>query len=138
MVSGISTTTNNEAELSEENGKIPLLWDEYVENSVDNKTFNKANSKYFYGIYSNYASDENGDYKYTIGVEVTKPKNAIVIENQRYLVFSKQGEFPGVVLDAWKDVWAYFAGTPEYTRAFKIDFEKYVEETEVEIYISIL
>ena len=137
MISGISVVTNNEFEMSEENGKIAGLWEEYFEKDVYKKTFDKANSDFMYGVYSNYESDASGNYKVTVGVEVTKPKNAIVIEDKKYLVFSKQGELPMVVVELWEEIWAYFEKNSEYVRAFEIDFEKYAKEDEVEIYVSI-
>ena len=137
MISGISVVTNNEFEMSEENGKIAGLWEEYFQKDIYKKTFDKANSDFMYGVYSNYESDASGNYKVTVGVEVTKPKNAIVIEDKKYLVFSKQGELPMVVVELWEEIWAYFEKNSEYVRAFEIDFEKYAKEDEVEIYVSI-
>lgn len=137
MIAGISVVTNNQNETNEETAKIAQLWDEYFQNNIHNKTFDKANDGYMYGVYSDYTSDVNGDYKVTIGVEVKKPKKAIVIEDERYLVFSNKGELPQVVIDTWEEIWAYFEGEPEYERSYNIDFEKYVSEDEVEIYISI-
>lgn len=138
MISGISTITNNELEMSE-NGKIAGLWEEYFQKDIYKKTFDKAKSDFMYGVYSNYEFNETGNYKVTVGVEVTKPKNAITIEKDKYLVFSKKGEFPDVVIDTWYDVWDYFASENcEYERAYNFDFEKYENEDEVEIYISIL
>lgn len=138
MLSGISVETNNANEMNEDTAKIAQLWDDYFTQGIHSKTFNKANDGYMYGVYSDYVSDVSGDFKVTIGVEVTKPKNAIVIEDQRYLVFSKKGELPQVVIDTWQEIWDYFDAEPEYERAYKIDFEKYVSEDEIEIYISIL
>ncbi len=137
MISGISVVTNNEFEMSEENGKIAGLWEEYFANDVYKKTFDKANSDFMYGVYSNYESDASGNYKVTVGVEVTKPKNAIVIEDKKYLVFTKQGELPMVVVELWEEIWAYFEKNSEYERAFEIDFEKYAKEDEIEIFVSI-
>ena len=45
MISGISAVTNNELEMSEENGKIAQLWEDYFANDVYKKTFDKANGK---------------------------------------------------------------------------------------------
>ena len=137
MISGISVVTNNEFEMSEENGKIAGLWEEYFEKDVYKKTFDKANSDFMYGVYSNYEFNETGNYKVTVGVEVTKPKNAIVIEDKKYLVFTKQGELPMVVVELWEEIWDYFEKNSEYERAFEIDFEKYAKEDEIEIYVSI-
>ena len=137
MISGISVVTNNEFEMSVENGKIAALWEEYFDKDVYKKTFDKANSDFMYGVYSNYESDASGNYKVTVGVEVTKPKNAIVIEDKKYLVFTKQGELPMIVVELWEEIWAYFEKNSEYERAFEIDFEKYAKEDEIEIYVSI-
>ncbi|CAM3454658.1 GyrI-like domain-containing protein [Arcobacter aquimarinus] len=137
MISGISVVTNNEFEMSEENGKIAGLWEEYFQKDIYKKTFDKANSDFMYGVYSNYESDVSGNYKVTVGVEVTKSKNAIVIEDKKYLVFTKQGELPMVVVELWEEIWDYFEKNSEYERAFEVDFEKYAKEDEVEIYVSI-
>jgi len=137
MISGISVTTNNTNELSEETQKIAPLWEQYDKENIYTKTFNKANDSSFYGVYSNYTSDLNGDYDLTVGVEVTKPKNAIVIEDERYLVFTKQGELPDVAFELWEEIWDYFANNSEYKRKYAVDFEKYSKEDEIEIYISI-
>ena len=137
MISGINTITNNELEMSEENGKIASLWEEYFEKDIYKKTFDKSKSDFMYGVYSNYESDITGNYKVTVGVEVTKPKNALVIEDKKYLVFTKQGELPMIVVESWEEIWDYFDNNSTYERAFEIDFEKYAKEDEVEIYVSI-
>ena len=137
MIAGLSTVTNNELEMSEENGKIALLWEEYFAKDIYKKTFDKANSDFMYGVYSDYESDASGNYKVTVGVEVTKPKNAIVIEDKKYLVFTKQGELPMVVVELWEEIWDYFEKNSEYARAFEVDFEKYAKEDEIEIFVSI-
>jgi len=137
MISGLSVVTNNQNEASEETAKIANLWQDYFDKGIHGKTFDKADSGYMYGVYSDYTSDVDGDYKVTVGVEVKKPKKAIVIEDQRYLVFTKKGELPDVVIEAWGEIWDYFDGEPEYERAYKIDFEKYISEDEIEVYISI-
>ena len=137
-VAGITTRTNNVTELNEETAQIPQLWQRYVDENIEGKTFNKSKSLAMYGVYNKYEKDVNSDYDYTIGVEVTKPKNAITIEKDRYLVFSKKGEFPEVVLEAWHDVWNYFNSSEcQYERAYNYDFEKYAKEDEIEIFISI-
>jgi len=137
-VAGITTRTNNVTELNEETAQIPQLWQRYVDENIEGKTFNKSKSLAMYGVYNKYEKDVNSDYDYTIGVEVTKPKNAITIEKDRYLVFTKKGEFPEVVLEAWHDVWNYFNSSEcQYERAYNYDFEKYAKEDEIEIFISI-
>lgn len=137
MVAGLGVRTNNNNEMNPETAKIGQLWDDYQDKNILGKTFNKANKSSMYGVYSDYESDVNGDYTVTVAVEVTKPKNAIIIKNQRYLVFSKEGELPEIVIECWKDVWEYFEKDSEYERAYTIDFEKYSKENFIEIYVSI-
>lgn len=137
MMAGISVVTNNEIEKNEDEAKIPKLWEEYFEKNIYGKTFNKSNKDYMYGVYSEYEDENKGEYKVTIAVEVTKPKNAIVIEDKRYLVFNKKGELPFIVSELWEEIWDYFENNSEYERDYLIDFEKYAKEDEVEIYISI-
>ena len=137
MISGISKVTNNEFEMSEENGKIAKLWEDYFEKDIYKTTFNKANSDFMYGVYSDYETTDEGNYKITVGVEVTKPKNAIIIEDKKYLVFTKEGELPMIVVELWEEIWDYFEKNCDYERAFEIDFEKYAKEDEIEIFVSI-
>ncbi len=137
MISGISKVTNNESEMSEENGKIAKLWEDYFEKDIYKTTFNKANSDFMYGVYSDYETTDEGNYKITVGVEVTKPKNAIIIEDKKYLVFTKEGELPMIVVELWEEIWDYFEKNSDYERAFEIDFEKYAKEDEIEIFVSI-
>ena len=137
MLSGLSVETNNKNELNPETAKIMQLWNDYEEKNIYGATFNRSDKQDIYGVYSDYVSDVNGDYKVTVAVEVTKPKNAMIIDNQRYLVFDKKGELPDIVVDCWKEIWEYFENEPEYERVYKIDFEKYSKENEIEIYISI-
>jgi len=138
MLLGISVRTNNTNEKNQETHKIAPLWEKYDEDNIYSKTLNKANNTSFYGLYSNYESDVNGDYDATVAVEVTKTKNnAMVIENKKYLVFTKQGELPEVCSELWEEIWDYFANNSEYERAYTIDFEKYSKENLIDIYISI-
>ena len=137
MISGKTITTNNKNEMNEQTAKIQTLWDDYSEENVYSATHDKANNSSMYGVYSNYTSDLNGDYDVTVGVEVTKAKNAIVIKDEKYLVFKKEGELPQVVIDTWTEIWEYFENNTEYKRAYTIDFEHYTKEDEIEIYISI-
>ncbi len=138
ILQGLSTRTNNKNEADKKTAKISPLWTEYVDENIYAKTLNKTHDDYLYGVYSNYESDVNGDYDVTVALEIKKKsKKYIFIENTKYLVFSKKGEFPEIVLELWKEIWEYFENKPEYEREYSIDFEKYVQKDEIEIYISI-
>ena len=137
MIQGISVTTHNKNEMSEDTQKIAPLWEQYDKENIYAKTLNKSKDGSFYGVYSNYESDLNGNYDVTVGLEVTKSKNAIVIENEKYLLFTKKGELPDVAFELWQEIWDYFEQNNENERKYAVDFEKYSKEDEVEIYISI-
>lgn len=138
LLSGLSTVTNNSHEFENSPGKIETLWADYVETKTYSKTFNTTKEHHMYGVYSEYTNGKDGDYKVTVAVEVSKNKNAILIENQKYLVFKNQGELPQIVIDTWAQVWEYFEDdNSEFKRSFSIDFEKYLENDEIELYISI-
>ena len=93
MLLGISTRTNNANEKDKDTQKIAPLWEKFDVENTYSKILNKANNTSFYGVYSNYESDVNGDYDATVALEVTKSKNnAMVKENKKYLVFTKQGD----------------------------------------------
>jgi len=134
MLQGISTRTNNENEKNIETQKIAPLWEKYDEEHIFTKTLNKVSNTSFYGLYFNYESDVDGDYDAMVAVEVTKAKNnAIVIKDQKYLVFQKEGELPEVAFELWNEIWEYFENNNDYKRAYGADFEKYSKENEIEI-----
>jgi len=138
ILSGLSTLTNNAQENNSENGKITQLWSDYVDQKIYSKTFNTTKSHFMYAAYSDYTEGVEGDYKVTVAVEVSKNKNSLVIEDQKYLVFKNEGELPEIVSETWQQVWKYFEDeNSEFKRAFKIDFEKYLDDDVIELYISI-
>ncbi|WP_232305996.1 GyrI-like domain-containing protein [Pontibacillus litoralis] len=102
-----------------------------------------------YGLYSDYASDVNGEYSITLGMEalssIEPPEEVVVktIPSAKYMVFTtEKGPIVEVVIKAWQDIWARFASS-EVERAYTGDFERYdercanPEEAQVDIYIAI-
>lgn len=137
MLSGLSIITNDIDEQNESSAKLTKLWDDYETKGVYGKTFNKYLHSALYCIYSEYENEEKGNYTATVAIEVTKAKNAMIIENGRYLVFKNKGELPGIVKQTWVEIKEYFEENSEFTRKFSVDFERYLNEDEVEIFISI-
>lgn len=132
-VTGLSTRTQNRDEFNEQTAKLPSLWQQfYASGLVTNATI--------FGVYSDYASDENGLYTVTAGVIYDK-KNAdfdsVKIQAGNYLLFQGLGPMPDAVIAAWQKVWAYFATEQQYQRNFVSDFESYSGEQEVIIYIGL-
>jgi len=138
VIHGISTRTNNAAEMSPD-GKIPALWQSFDQHvPVDYK-----NGERVYGVYFNYESDHNGMFTTLAGFDgQSYPSNVgieqVVIPQSKYLVFTQTGEMPQIAIDAWTEIWEYFAKeNAEYKRLFSVDFEYYPADNQIEVYIAV-
>lgn len=139
---GISVRTTNQAELNPETAKISGLWQTFF-----NTYFAKLpKDSGIYRIYHNYQSDINGEFEVTASWnhDCNNPElendtlESVTIPAGKYLVFSEQGTMPDAVIAAWKKVWAYFNDSNcQYTRLFDVDFEHYVSESQVDVYIRV-
>jgi predicted transcriptional regulator YdeE len=134
MVVGISVRTSNAKEASGEGViKIP--------NKVDSEIV---------VVYSDYESDANGAYNYTIGAKVNSiskipPRMAAKkVPAGRYAVFTSEKGFVGkVVPETWSRIWALPKSVMGGDRAYQADFEIYDqraadrEHAQVDIYVGI-
>lgn len=149
QIVGISAKTNNANEITAQ-AKIPQLWATYDQQDVAGQLLSQKNNAVMYGLYSDYETDVNGEYTLTPGVEVSAdievPKGMVIktIPASKYLVFtSEKGLMPDIVIQAWQDIWTWFANTTEVERTYSGDFELYDErcaqpnEAQVDIYIAI-
>ena len=90
-----------------------------------------------------YESDEHGAFDVTAGVAVPPPAAPvpgavqIAVQAGDYLVFHGHGTMPQMVIDAWGEVWRYFAAHPQLPRRFGTDFELYEGPDRVAIHIGI-
>jgi predicted transcriptional regulator YdeE len=129
-VIGISVRTNNAKE-STGNGEIPKQWQRLFTEGILNQIPDKADEG-IVAVYTNYASDFNGDYDYVLGAKVkagTKAPSGMVsvtIPAGKYIEFeSAKGEGQIVVPEVWKQIWMYFQDPAHPARAYKTDFERY-------------
>jgi predicted transcriptional regulator YdeE len=129
-VIGIQVRTNNAREASGD-GAIPKLWQRLFAEGILNQIPGKTD-QLITVVYSDYASDWNGDYDYTLGAKVksgTKPSEGMVsvtVPAGRYLEFeSARGPGQTVVPVVWKQIWAYFQDPANPQREYKADFEHY-------------
>lgn len=136
---GLSIRTTNAKEMNPSTGKIASLWKEFDANVVvDYKNGNRV-----YGVYFNYESDATGEYSVLAGTDQLDANSStkletIVIQNGKYLVFTAKGNIPGIVFDTWGRVWEYFSKKDaEYQRLYTTDFEHYVNQNEIEVYIAV-
>ncbi len=138
-ITGISVRTTNACEMNPETAKIGALHQRFDDKvSIDYK-----NGARVYGVYYDYASDENGEFSILAGADrisessLENPERVSIAAGE-YLVFRAQGEIPAIVIETWSKVWAYFsANEAGHERAFTTDFELYRSQDVVELYIAV-
>jgi predicted transcriptional regulator YdeE len=143
-VIGVSVRTNNTKEQTPD-GQIGKTWQRVSQEKFLDKIPNKAD-KNIVAVYTDYASDKDGDYTFVLGAKVTSDKEvptgmvSIKIPAGRYAKFTtEKGPAYKVVPDAWKRVW----NNPGGERAYQSDFEIYdqravdPEKSQVDLYVGI-
>lgn len=148
-VVGIQARTSNAKEMAG-GGVIPKQWDRFFKEGIADKIPNKVDST-IYAIYTNYASDYNGEYDFIIGMKVGSVSNvppgmvAQRVPGGRFAVItSAKGPVGQVVPQAWQQVWGLDdkkqLGGP---RAYRADFELYdqrsqnPQDSQVDLYIGL-
>ena len=136
-VSGSSVRTNNKNEMDMSTSQIAPLWNNFFVNVLASIE-DKKDPVFTYGVYSDYESDHTGDFTVTAAVDVnSKSSKSITIERGKYLVFENKGAMPAVVIDTWGEIWEYFESNPHVKRKYLTDYEKYINQDTIEIYIGI-
>jgi predicted transcriptional regulator YdeE len=143
-VIGVSVRTNNAKEQTPD-GQIGKTWQRLSQEKLLTKIPNKTD-KNIIAVYTDYASDKDGDYTFVLGAKVSSDKQipdgmvAVKIPSGRYAKFtSEKGPAYKVVPDVWKRIWENPAGT----RSYKTDFELYderatdPEKSQVDVYVGI-
>jgi len=129
-VIGIETRTNNAQEASGK-GAIPQQWQRLFNEGILEKIPDRADQSVI-AVYTNYASDWNGDYTYILGAKVKQGTKTpagmmlVTVPAGEYVEFeSARGPGQKVIADAWKQIWGYFQEPGNPARAYKSDFERY-------------
>ena len=109
------------------------LWKQLYTPENTEKIQNRVNA-YAIGLYSDY--DKEG-YQVTAGFEVSDAEsgNGFTVKTipaGRYAKFSVHGDMIEAVANSWKEIWE----TP-LDRTFTGDFEEYLSQEEIDIYIAI-
>ena len=109
------------------------LWKQLYTPENTEKIQNRVNA-YAIGLYSDY--DKEG-YQVTAGFEVSDAKsgNGFAVKTipaGRYAKFSVHGDMIEAVANSWKEIWE----TP-LDRTFTGDFEEYLSQEDIDIYIAI-
>ena len=137
-VSGIAVRTNNRSEMQPEGGKLGGLWQQFYQRFG----VQLPEASGVYGVYSDYASDEHGDFTVTAALAGVVPNDDdavnLTLPAGKYLKFSQQGDMPQAVVACWQAVWAYFSAEDcPHTRSFTTDYEHYISANQVDIYIAV-
>ena len=149
-VVGITERTSNALEMSG-GGKMLLMWSRFFADLISTRVKNKVNPNEIVALYSNYESDENGEYDYTIGYVVDNiddiDDNLTIKEvpSQEYVMFTtEKGQMPAVLIKLWQKIWnASAQGFSGRKRAFNTDIEVYDERaanpinSQVDLYLSV-
>ena len=129
-VVGISARTSNAREMTA-NGLIGPIWGRLMQDGLLAKIPNKADSN-IVAVYTDYASDHNGEYTYVLGARVTSdadvPAGMVArhIPGGKYAVFtSEKGPAPKVVPGLWMKINSLPQGSVGTERVYRADFEIY-------------
>jgi predicted transcriptional regulator YdeE len=132
---GIKVRTNNAKETAGE-GVIAKHWERFFKDGILDKIPHKTDAN-IYAVYTNYASDRNGDYDLVLGAKVKDASavpagmTAVTVSGGKYAVLSSaKGPVGKVVSELWQEIWrledqSQLGGT----RAYQTDFEVYDERS---------
>lgn len=147
-VVGIAARTSNAKEGTAE-GVIGKQWQRLMKEALLATIPNKADGN-IVALYTEYASDKDGEYTYLLGVRVTNAESipagmvAKKVPGGRYAVFtSEKGPVQKVVVEMWQRVWATPKSALGGDRTYKADFEVYDERAQnpadavVDLYVGV-
>jgi predicted transcriptional regulator YdeE len=148
-VIGIQVRTSNAKEVTG-GGAIPKQWEKFFKEGIADKIPNKVDST-IYAVYTNYASDYNGEYDFIIGMKVSTVSDvppgmvAKKVPKGRYaIVTSAKGPVAQVVPQAWQRVYSLDDNKQlGGSRAYKADFELYdqrsqnPQDSQVDLYLGL-
>ena len=147
---GLSARTNTKCEMNPETAKIGSLAGRFWSQGIAERISNRKNPGVTLSVYTDYESDEYGDYTYFIGEEVSSFENVatdlrqLIIPVSNYQKFTTAvGKMPDVVIDAWMQIWKMTAADFGGQRAYRADFEVYDQRardpnnTSLDVYVGI-
>ena len=92
-----------------------------------------------YGVYHKYSSNYKGDYTLSIAVEDANNDTEVKLtipEDTKYKIFQVDPKDELGVINVWKEIWE-LEDKGNLKRAYTYDFEKYLPNGKVEIYIAL-
>lgn len=147
---GLTARTNNKNEMNPKTSKIGELAGHFWSQNIANQIPNRKNPGVTLSVYTDYDSNEHGDYTYFIGEEVGSFENVpfefqeLTIPAAKYQKFTTPlGKMPEVVINAWQQIWKMTSNDFGGERAYISDFEVYDQRASnptnasLDIYIGI-
>lgn len=148
---GVTVRTNNKNEMDPDISKIPALAGEYWGNQLANKIQHRSKPLVTYAVYTDFESDEHGDYTYFIGEAVDQIEGqdldvfkTITLPASQYQKFTTEsGKMPDIVISAWQSIWGMtevdFVGRRRYVADFELYDERAADPNHavVDVYIGI-
>ncbi|MGB6977326.1 MAG: GyrI-like domain-containing protein [Gammaproteobacteria bacterium] len=147
---GLTIRTNNVDESQPETAKIIKLVQHYWQERIAEQIPHRKNPGVTFSAYTDYASNEHGDYTYFIGEEVSSIANipqgfeTATIPAGKYQKFTTEsGKIPTVVIQAWQQIWQMSNVQLGGHRNYQTDFEVYDQRANnpndaiLDIYIGI-
>lgn len=147
-VVGISARTSNTKEMTAD-GVIGKQWGRLMQEDLLSKIPNKANRD-IVAVYTDYASDHNGEYTYLLGARVTSDSDvpagmvAKKIPAGKFATFtSEKGLAPKVVPELWMKINSLPKTAVGGDRLYQADFEIYDQRAmdpqnlQMDVYIGI-
>lgn len=148
---GLTIRTNNKNETNPQTARIGELISRYWNQQLSSHIQNRKNPGVSLSVYTEFESDEHGDYTYFIGEEVSSFENipsemkALTIPASKYQKFTTSpGAMPNIVINAWQQIWKMSPDEVGGKRAYQADFEVYdqramdPQQAIVDIYIGIV
>src|SRR5580704_17002198 len=127
---GIAVRTSNAEQMTPER-PIGKQWERLFKEGVLAAIPNRADAN-IVALYTEYASDKDGEYTYVLGARVTKVDSVpagMVAKNAPaglYAVFtSERGAVQKVVVEMWQRVWSTPKSSLGGDRTYKSDYELY-------------
>ena len=151
LLVGLTARTNNQNEMTPEKSKIGALAGAYFEGQIANDIKHRVTPGTTYSIYTEYESDEHGEYTYFIGEVVESFEGqdlsqfeTLTIPASDYQKFTtNEAPIPDVVISAWQQIWKMreedFGGRRKYIADFEVYDERSLNPSAavLDIYIGI-
>ncbi|MDP0499230.1 MAG: effector binding domain-containing protein [Verrucomicrobiota bacterium JB022] len=118
---------------------IRELWSRYLCDDFPSQI--ARGGERIYGVYHEFENGWEGAYTVVAGMDnvpAYDTETQVQLQPGRYLVFSCKGEKETASYGCWDAAWRYFEqGDCPHTRRFATDFEQYLPDDTVELYISV-